>query len=50
MIISTNLTLNDMNRVYSERIASRVFSSYKIYALYGEDIRIAKKFGSGRTN
>ena len=49
MIISTNLTLNDLNRVYSERITSRVFSAYKIYALYGEDIRIAQKFAVRRT-
>ena len=43
MIISTNYSLNDLGRVYAERIASRLFSSYRIYRLYGQDIRIMRR-------
>lgn len=43
-IISTNIKVNELRTVYSERIASRILSSYRIYPLYGDDIRIVKKF------
>ena len=43
-IISTNLKVNELRTVYSERIASRLLSSYRIFPLYGDDIRIVKKF------
>ena len=43
MIISTNYSLNDLRRVYSERIASRLFSAYRIYRLYGQDIRFLQR-------
>ncbi len=42
-IISTNLTLDTINSLYSERIASRVLSSYTLLKLYGDDIRMKKK-------
>ena len=42
VVISTNLTLTQMNSRYSERISSRLISNYKILELYGEDIRIRK--------
>lgn len=42
VVISTNLTLAQMNSRYSERISSRLISNYKILELYGEDIRIRK--------
>jgi len=45
-IISTNLKVNDLRSVYSERLASRILSSYRIFPLYGDDIRIVKKFRS----
>lgn len=42
-IISTNLSLNELMDAYSERIFSRISSSYKLLKLYGDDIRFIKK-------
>lgn len=42
-IISTNLHLQDIASIYSERIASRLTSHFTILKLFGEDIRILKK-------
>ena len=41
-IISTNLSLDDLSEQYSERIFSRIVSSYTILKLFGTDIRIKK--------
>lgn len=43
VIISTNLTLSEIRDNYSERIMSRLSSSYKIFKLYGKDIRVLKR-------
>ena len=48
-IISTNLSMNGIRDHYSERISSRIFSSYRIISLFGEDIRIKKKIKERRT-
>lgn len=42
-IISTNLALDDIKRIYSERIFSRISSNYIMLRLTGDDIRIQKK-------
>lgn len=42
-IISTNLALEDIKSIYSERIFSRISSSYSMLRLTGDDIRIQKK-------
>ena len=42
-IISTNLNLNQMNDMYSERTWSRISSNYTLIKLFGDDIRIQKK-------
>ncbi|HIZ44368.1 MAG TPA: ATP-binding protein [Firmicutes bacterium] len=42
-IISTNLTMNELRDLYSERIFSRIISSYRVIPLFGGDIRIKKK-------
>lgn len=42
-IISTNLSMNQLAEIYSERTFSRVFSNYTMIKLIGEDIRIQKK-------
>ena len=47
-MISTNLPMNELRDNYSERIFSRIFSSYRIIPLFGEDIRIKKKMGERR--
>lgn len=38
-IISTNLTLSQVAKVYTDRIASRISGSYQILKLYGPDLR-----------
>lgn len=42
-IISTNLTIDQLADIYSERTLSRVISNYTMLKLYGNDIRIQKK-------
>lgn len=42
-IISTNLSIRDLASNYSERIFSRISSSYKMQKLHGNDIRIQKR-------
>ncbi len=42
-IISTNLSLDDLNAIYEERITSRLISNYDCCLFYGDDIRIQKK-------
>ncbi len=43
-IISTNLSLAGLADLYSERVVSRIISEYQVLELFGEDIRIKKKF------
>ena len=43
-IISTNLKPAELRDIYSERIASRLLGYYHLIPLFGEDIRIQKKF------
>lgn len=38
-IISTNLSLNMIREIYSERLSSRIASLYTVIPLYGDDIR-----------
>ncbi len=38
-IISTNLRLREMKKLYSERFVSRIIGNYKIYRFFGKDIR-----------
>ena len=38
-IISTNLDINDIFRIYEERIGSRIIGYYDIYRFFGEDLR-----------
>ena len=42
-IISTNLALDKIQSLYSERIFSRISSHYAMIRLTGDDIRIQKK-------
>lgn len=42
-IISTNLGLNQLAEIYTERTFSRISSNYQIIKLFGDDIRIKKK-------
>ncbi|MBD7912596.1 MULTISPECIES: ATP-binding protein [Clostridium] len=40
MLVSTNLSLPDITKLYSERISSRLIGEFKLYKFYSEDIRI----------
>ena len=40
MIISTNLSLTDITKSYTERISSRLIGNFKLYKFYGDDIRV----------
>ena len=42
MVVSTNLTVEDMNRRYSPQIASRLHGSFQRMTFVGEDIRVLK--------
>ncbi|SET60308.1 ATP-binding protein [[Clostridium] polysaccharolyticum] len=41
-IISTNLSIDDMKRLYNERVFSRITSNYKLLKIVGDDIRLKK--------
>lgn len=41
-IISTNLSLTNINTIYGERVFSRIASSYSVQRIIGEDIRLHK--------
>lgn len=49
-IISTNLSIRDMASNYSERIFSRISSSYTMLKLFGNDIRVQKRNKSNIKN
>lgn len=42
-LISTNLNLQQLNNLYSERICSRIIGNYEICVLTGSNIRIQKR-------
>lgn len=43
IIISTNLTLNELYNLYDERVMSRIIGNFNIYRFVGEDIRLKKR-------
>ena len=45
MIVSTNLTVDDLSRRYSSQIASRLRGSFTRVAFLGDDIRVKKNWG-----
>lgn len=49
-IISTNLSLDDIKSIYSERIFSRISSNYTMLRFVGDDIRIQKKLMNREAN
>lgn len=44
-VISTNLSLEQLNTNYSERIFSRITSNYTLLKIFGDDIRLKKLLG-----
>ncbi|MFQ9933255.1 MAG: ATP-binding protein [Lachnospiraceae bacterium] len=45
VIISTNLSINNVKSIYSERIFSRIASNYTMLKVFGEDLRIVTSLG-----
>ena len=45
MIVSTNLTVDDLSRRYSPQIASRLRGSFTRVAFLGDDIRLTRNWG-----
>jgi len=41
-IISTNLTVEEINKTYTNRISSRIVGSYTLLRFFGEDLRFKK--------
>lgn len=41
-LISTNLDIKDIFRIYEERIGSRIAGYYDIYRFFGDDLRFLK--------
>ncbi|PJI08496.1 DNA replication protein DnaC [Clostridium sp. CT7] len=48
MLISSNYNLEDLTRLYSERITSRLFGDFTLCKFYGDDIRINKNLKNKR--
>lgn len=48
MLISTNYTLEDLLKNYSERISSRLLGNFTLCKFYGDDIRIKKNLSKAR--
>lgn len=48
-LISTNLALGTFADTYSERVFSRISSSYTMLRLFGDDIRLQKKISAVRS-
>ncbi len=45
MVISTNLSPQEIGRTYSDRISSRVMEHFTLVRAFGEDIRVRKRIG-----
>ena len=46
VVISTNLSIDDIADQYTERTASRISAGYTILPMFGEDIRLKKRMAS----
>lgn len=46
-LISTNLSMNDMLNLYTERVTSRLIGSYRILQFPNRDIRILRRMNEG---
>ncbi len=45
MVISTNLSPQEIGRTYSDRISSRIMENFILIRAFGEDIRVRKRLG-----
>lgn len=46
VLISTNLTIEEIDRIYKNRILSRIVGEYNLYNVPGDDIRIQKRLNT----
>lgn len=44
VLITTNLSMDELMKRYSDRIFSRIIGNYSVYTLLGSDIRILKRY------
>jgi len=44
MIVSTNLSPNELETIYTERIVSRLIGNFTMLKFFGQDIRLLKKY------
>ncbi|OPL07906.1 MAG: hypothetical protein AVO33_03290 [delta proteobacterium ML8_F1] len=42
LVISTNLTLTELDQVYSSRLTSRIYGNFDLFKFYGPDVRWQK--------
>lgn len=45
MVISTNYSISEIAKVYSERLHSRILEHFVPVRFFGEDVRLKKMFG-----
>lgn len=45
VLISTNLTPDELRQQYSDRVVSRLMGDYDLIGFFGEDIRLKKRYG-----
>ena len=45
IVISTNLSPHEIDRIYTDRISSRIMEHFTLIRVFGEDIRIQKRLG-----
>ncbi|MCB2290674.1 ATP-binding protein [Clostridium sp. CS001] len=50
MLVSTNLSLDSLLKVYAERITSRLFGNFTACKFFGDDIRIKKNWTKGKVS
>ena len=43
MILSMNLSISELKKIYSERILSRIMNNFSMLRLFGNDIRLQKR-------
>ena len=48
IVISTNLSMQELSRTYSERISSRILEHFTLIEMFGRDIRVQKRLRGSR--
>jgi DNA replication protein DnaC len=49
-LISTNLSLSELQETYNQRTVSRIVDKYTLFPVYGSDIRKVRKINGGNIN